>query len=246
MNIISHRGANHLAPQNTIPAFKKALEFNVEGFENDVHLTKDGKIVVCHNYDVDRTSNGTGLIADMTLEELRRLDFGSYFSPEFAGTKIPTLDEFLELCGGLKVINIEIKKPRASGTDIAKKTIERVKDFGLFDALLISSFDDTVLKECKQCDPDTKTALLYSPDSEIIEKVYDDPFTFAKELGCSALHPLLAYVDEDYINEAHENGLAVNPWTVNHEYSIQALLDAGCDGAITDLPDLCRKIIPLD
>jgi glycerophosphoryl diester phosphodiesterase len=88
--IISHRGANKYAPQNTIPAFQKALEFNVEGFENDVHVTKDGVVVVCHNYTIDETSNGKGKIADYTFEELRKFDFGSYFSEEFAGTKIPS------------------------------------------------------------------------------------------------------------------------------------------------------------
>ena len=107
--IIAHRGASKAAPQNTIPAFKKGIEFGCDGFENDVHLTKDGVIVVCHNYEIDETSNGSGLIADMTFEQLRQYDFGSYFDPSFAGTRIPTLDEFLELCSNVEIINIEIK-----------------------------------------------------------------------------------------------------------------------------------------
>ncbi len=92
--IIAHRGANKVAPQNTMPAFIKAKEMGAHGFENDVHYTKDGYIVICHNYSIDETSDGSGLILDMTLEELRKYDFGSYFSPAFAGTRIPTLDEF--------------------------------------------------------------------------------------------------------------------------------------------------------
>lgn len=243
MNIISHRGANRLAPQNTIPAFKKSLEIGVDGFENDVHLTKDGVLVVCHNYDVDHTSNGSGNIADMTFEELRKLDFGSYFSPEFAGTQIPTLDEFLELCGSLKVINIEIKKPPVENSDIAKRTIDKVAEYGLLDTLLISSFDDKVLLDCRDYNPAVKTALLYSPDSPIIDRVFDDPFGFAKSLGCAAVHPLVLYVDEDYIEEAHSLGLMVNPWTVDKEFAIEKLNAIGCDGIITDLPDLARKVI---
>ena len=79
-NIISHRGANKYAPQNTLPAFKRALEIGTDGFETDVHLTKDGKVVLCHNYTIDETSNGKGAITDMVLDELKRYDFGSYFS----------------------------------------------------------------------------------------------------------------------------------------------------------------------
>ena len=151
-NVIAHRGACKVAPQNTIPAFQKAIEMGANGFENDVHVTKDGFLVVCHNHDIDETSNGTGAISDYTLEELRKFDFGSYFSEEFAGTKIPTLDEFLDLCGGLDVINIEIKNPKKAGTDIARKTINKVKEFGLFSKLIISCFNKDILIECKELD----------------------------------------------------------------------------------------------
>ena len=106
--IIAHRGASKAAPQNTLAAFKKAKAMGAHGFENDVHLTKDGVIVVCHNPTIDATSNGTGAICDMTLEELRQYDFGSYFSPEFAGEKIPTL-KFYEVAQGLEIVNVEIK-----------------------------------------------------------------------------------------------------------------------------------------
>ena len=95
-NVIAHRGANIIAPQNTIEAFKMSMEIGCDGFETDIHLTKDGIPVVCHNFTIDETSNGTGAIKDMTLEELREFDFGSYKCSEYAGVKIPTLDEFLE------------------------------------------------------------------------------------------------------------------------------------------------------
>ena len=104
--IIAHRGANRYAPQNTMPAFNKAIELGIDGFENDVHLTKDGYIVVCHNYTVDETSNGTGTITEMTLDELRALDFGVYFCSDFKGTKIPLLSEFFEICKGIEKINV--------------------------------------------------------------------------------------------------------------------------------------------
>ena len=243
MKVIAHRGANKVAPQNTVPAFRKAVEMGADGFENDVHLTKDDFIVVCHNYDIDDTSNGTGKIADMTLEELYKYDFGSYFSEEFAGTKIPRLEEFLELCKGLSVINIEIKKPEQKNSPIVEKTIKMVKDYGLFDNLIISSFEAEILRECKEIDPKTKTGMLYSPDDDYCERICDDPIAFAKEYGFDAYHPYFLMVNEDYIEECHDNGLIVNPWTVNKDYSIEHLLDWGCDGVITDVPDLALEIV---
>lgn len=241
--ILAHRGANHYAPQNTMPAFLKAIELGADGVENDVHLTKDGVLVICHNYDIDQTSNGTGFISDYTLKELKKFDFGSYFSEDFAGTQIPTLDEFLDIAGGFEIINIELKSPKQAGTDIIRKTIEAVKSFNLFDRLIISSFDDRLLVEAKEIDKNVKTGLLYEPSSEKIEAILDDTVGFAKSIGADALHPFVGYVDEDYIEEAHEAGLIVNPWTVNLEKACKKLSEWGCDGIITDTPDVVAEYI---
>lgn len=241
-NVIAHRGASKVAPQNTIPAFQKAIEMGCDGFENDVHLTKDGFVVVCHDHEIDETSNGTGLIADYTLEELRRFDFGSYFSEEFAGTKIPTIDEFLDLCSDLKVVNIEIKTPKQTGTDLVRKTIDKVKEFGLFDKLIVSCFDKDVLIECKEVDSKTRTGILYSMECPYTE-IYDDPVAFAKKINADAIHPLGIFVDEDYIADCHKAGLIVNPWTIDKPYAIERLRDWGSDGVITNYPDLAREII---
>ena len=243
INIIAHRGARRRAPQNTIPAFKKAIELKADGFENDVHLTKDGVIVICHNYDIDETSNGTGYIRDYTYADLLQYDFGASFSPEFAGTKIPRLEEFLALCSkDTKVINIEIKPPQDPDSTIAAQTIAMVKKFGLFDNLIISSFDPKVLVDCKRIDPATKTGLLYEPGEEKCEEVCDDFVAYAKNLNVDAVHPFIGFVSEDYIEEAHEAGLMVNPWTVNEDFQIEALVRWGCDGLITDIPDFAREV----
>lgn len=242
-NIIAHRGACKLAPQNTIPAFLKAIELGANGIENDVHLTKDGVLVICHNYSIDETSNGTGDISDYTLEELKRFDFGSYFSQEFAGTQIPTLDEFLEIAKPLTIMNIELKSPKQKGTDIVKKTIDTVKQHGMLDKLLISSFDDTLLVEAKQIDSSVRTGFLYSPDSPKIDEMFDRPVEFALEIGADALHPLCFFADEEYVQKAHENHLIVNPWTVDYPEGMRALSEWGCDGIITDVPDLAVQVL---
>lgn len=110
--VLAHRGANKVAPQNTLPAFRKAIDFNAGGLETDVHLSMDGHIVICHNYTIDETANGTGRIDEMTLSQLKGFDFGSYFGDEFKGVTLPTLPELLDLTKNMKLINIEIKPPK--------------------------------------------------------------------------------------------------------------------------------------
>ena len=159
--IIAHRGANRYAPQNTIPAFEKAVELGADGTETDVHSTKDGYIVICHNDTVDEMSNGTGAIGSYMFEDIRKLDFGSKFSKDFAGVTLPTVEEYLECMkksDKLSVMNIEIKPNKSEREDIVRKTIEAVKDYGLFDELLISSFDYKMLVEAKKYEPKCKTA----------------------------------------------------------------------------------------
>lgn len=241
-HIIAHRGASVKAPQNTLASFKLASTMKCDGFETDVHLTKDKNVVICHNYDIDETSDGSGFIRDMTLKELRSYDFGSYFDGSFKGEKIPTLHEFLEVVREFSVINIEVKPPLDGNLAVVEKTLEEARGLGLLDKLLISSFSDEVLLESKRLLSSVSTGLLYDPNSAIIEKIFDDPFTFAKSLGCDALHPVYFYVDEDYIERAHKEGFAVNAWTCNREAVISALIAAGCDGIITDVPDTALAV----
>lgn len=238
--VIAHRGANKYAPQNTLPAFKKAYELGCEGFETDVHITKDGKIVICHNYTIDETSTGKGKIADKTLDELKSYDFGSYYSKKFAGTEIPTLDEFLSFVEttDISVLNIEIKSPREKETAIVRETIKAVKEHDLFDRLLISSFDPKLLVEAKTIDSKCKTGFLYSPKSPTLVQMIWRQLRFTKSIGCDAVHPHHIFVNKKFVEDAHRMGIKVNPWTVDDAFTIDRLLKAGCDGIITDLPDV--------
>ena len=243
--VISHRGANKHAPQNTLPAFEKSLEIVVDGFETDIHVTKDGVPVVCHHYTIDETSDGRGLIAEMTLEELRGYDFGSYFSEKFAGTKIPTLEEFLTLCEGadIEILNIELKSPKQGETGIVQKTIDAVKAHGLFDKLIISSFDAKLLVEAKQTDPACKTGLLYSLQTFSSAQVFFTPVTYAASIKADALHPHFIHVTPGYVYRAHKKGIKVNVWTVDKAFLARYLLLCGVDGIITNIPELIKKVI---
>lgn len=246
-NIIAHRGANKRAPQNTLPAFQKALDIGCDGFETDVHLSKDGVPVICHNDTIDATSNGSGRISDLSLEELKSYDFGSYFSKAFAGVTLPTLDEFLSLAatGKLKVLNIELKKePNDSRRDeLVSKTLEAAQRHGLNDILLISSFCPKILKLVKQKDPAIQTAYLYPYGYLHALNVVIPPILRMKDLNCAASHPHKACIRRDYVALCHKNGLAVNVWTVDEADEIRNMLRAGVDGIITDCPDRIHFIL---
>ncbi len=245
-NVISHRGANFFAPQNTLPAFEKSLEIGVDGFETDVHLTKDGVPVLCHNYTINATSDKKGNITDYTYSELREFDFGKYFSPSYKGTKIPSVDEFLTLVASsdIKVLNIELKSPKESGeSEIVTKTIDLVRRYELTDRLIISSFNPDLLLEAKRYAPECRTGLLYSPNHIVAWKISKDPVAFAKEIGADALHPHSIYVTRRYVEKAHAENIIVNPWTVDSPKSIEKMLNCGVDGIITNHPDLVKHLI---
>lgn len=245
IKIISHRGANRIAPQNTLPAFEKAFDMNIDGVETDVHLTSDGVPVICHNYEIDKTSNGRGAIRHMTYEVFRQFDFGSYFSYDFENTKAPSLDEFLSLCEtkDFEIMNIEIKPSLEHDVSVVKKTIDMVKEHGLYERLLISSFSSHMLVEAKKIDRTCHTAYLYSPDKKESYRMMFRAGKFARELGCTALHPQIYYVNESYVTAAHREGIKVNVWTVNKEKDIIRLAKMGVDGLITDTPDFVREVL---
>lgn len=243
--IIAHRGANKKAPQNTIPAFIKAIEENADGFETDVHLTRDNVPVICHNYTIDATSDGVGEISSYTLEEIKKFDFGSYFSEDFADTPLPTLEEFLELTSksDCEIINIELKCPREGMTVLVEKTLECIDKVGCLDKVLISSFSPEILKTVKAMNESCKTAFLY-PTSQInVYKPVINPFPVVENISCDVLHPASAAVLEKHVKLAHEKGLKVNVWTVNEKKAIERLLDFGVDGLITDMPLETRQIV---
>ncbi|MDR0884650.1 MAG: glycerophosphodiester phosphodiesterase [Oscillospiraceae bacterium] len=252
MNIIAHRGANRHFPQNTLPAFQKAVALGADGIETDVHLTADGEIVICHDYTIDGTSNGSGDINLMTLAELRQYDFGVRQGEPFAGLRIPLLRECLEIVRGLKLINIEIKPPRGGSMLVAEKTLAMVAEMGLSDKVLISSFDCNVLIAAKKIAPTVRTGMLYDfviEESPHVEEIMDDPAAFAKKIGADAMHPFVMLMGADpedaaeYIEDCHKAGVDVNPWTVNDSEVVQLMQSLHCDGVITDVPDIARNAI---
>lgn len=244
--VIAHRGANKKAPQNTLPAFITAINEGTDGFETDVHLTRDGIPVICHNYTIDATSDGRGEITSYSLDELKAFDFGSYFSEDFRNTPLPTLDEFLELTSesSCEIINIELKCPRDKNIrHLVEKTLDSVKKYGCLDRVIISSFSPEVLMTVKKTDPRCKTAFLYPISNPSVCRFIVYPFFMVKKIGCDIIHPAHVAVTRNLVKTAHKLGIKVNVWTVNEKSTILKLLDYGVDGIITDKPLETREII---
>lgn len=240
--VLAHRGANKVAPQNTLPAFEKAIQLNADGIETDVHLCKDGELVICHNYTVDATSNGKGSIDEMTFAELRELDFGSYFSNDFKGVTLPTLAELLTLVKNMQLINIEIKAPKKDN-DLVKRVVEEVYKFGVEKNSIISCFDPECIKQVKDIDKNIKTALLYEDDELGNEIMAFGVAKYCQQLKADAAHPHRNLITYKEIIDLHNLGIAVNPWTVNLKEDIIKLTNWGCDALITDIPDYCRQVL---
>ncbi|MBR5246391.1 MAG: glycerophosphodiester phosphodiesterase [Clostridia bacterium] len=240
--VLAHRGANTFAPQNTIPAFQKSVDFKADGIETDVHLCLDNEIVICHNYTIDETSNGFGRIDEMTLSQLKGYDFGSYFSKEFVGVTLPTMSELLDVVKDMALINIEIKPPQKDN-DLVKKVVEKIHEYGIVNNSIVSCFDPECVRQVKEFDKNVQTALLYEKSELGNEIMSFGVAKYCQQLGVDAAHPEYFLISHKEIMELHNLGIKVNPWTVNEREDIIKLTKWGCDALITDVPDFCKKVL---
>ncbi len=234
--VLGHRGAKGHAPENTLASFAKALELGATMVELDIHLSRDGHLVVIHDADVARTTNGSGLVADLTLAEIRQLDAGSWFHPSFAGQRVPTLGEVWDFLAGRLPVNVEIKKgPRGPHDGIVERLAEFLVGRGALQQVVVSSFEPSYLRQLRQLLPDVQIALLY-------HKPLPDPCRLALDEGWQALHPHLSCVTPALVEQAHAQGLLVRGWNPNTAPEMEPLLDAGVDGIGTDFPEILRAL----
>lgn len=233
--IWAHRGASKAAPENTLPAFQAAATLGADGVELDVQRTRDGQLVVCHDETIDRTSNGSGNLADYTLSELKGLDF-SAGHPEFTNVPIPTLAEVLDILGPTGVmINIELKNSVVPYPDMEWQVLELVHAAGWDERVFYSSFNHRSMHMLAEAD--YPVGLLY-------DAVLWRAAKYAAELGASALHPSgrVVRVNPGSVRAAHKRGLSVNVWTIDKPAHIQTLLDLEVDAIITNVPDVALGV----
>lgn len=242
--IWAHRGASGEAPENTIEAFQLALEQGADGFELDVQRTADGVLVVCHDETVDRTSDGSGAIVDLSWAQLQEFDFSAGKSG-FADVRIPTLAQVLELVVGTSaVVNIELKNSieRYPGMEaevadlVARMGLDRQMRMGLDRQIWYSSFNHLSLVELVRLGVTGGLGALY------IEQLVR-PWDYVSGFGASALHPAAYTVTPELVEASHRVGVRVHPWTIDDPETLRSLAAAGVDAVITNLPALAREVI---
>ena len=234
--IFAHRGASGAAPENTLEAFDLAVRMGAHGVELDVHLCRSGELVVAHDETVDRVSDGTGRIRDLSLKELKALSFNR-LHPEYRNARLPLLSEVFQLLRptGLSV-NIELKNSMVDYPDLERKVLEEIaRDFDL-SRVIFSSFNHYSMLRVKELEPSVPCGLLY-------DGVFVRPWDYAKRLGVDAIHPHFSEVllPGGECAAAREAGIQVNTWTVNAPEIMDAVLREGPDILITNYPDQALK-----
>lgn len=233
----AHRGAAGYAPENTLESFELAVRQGADGVELDVQMTKDGELVVIHDEEIDRVSNGSGLVKDFSLKELKQLNFNRTH-PEYEYVQIPTLQEVYEILKPAGVaINVELKTGIYFYPGIGQKVLSLAEEMEMKGRIWYSSFNHMTLTTLKRMDPTIRTGILY-------EDGWLNVPEYAEKMGVDALHP--AYYNLQYpgvVKEAKSKGLKLHVWTVDDERVMKYLIKEGIDAIITNYPDRAVKVV---
>jgi glycerophosphoryl diester phosphodiesterase len=237
--IFAHRGASLYAPENTLAAFKLAIEQGAEAIELDVKLTADSQVVVIHDQTIDRTTNGSGKVNQLTLGELKKFDAGSYFSPEFSGEKVPTLVEVFETVDPSILINIELTNYGSPFDKLPEKVAELVVLHQRQSGVIFSSFSPLALRRIYALLPETPIGLLAIP-GKLGALMRSGVNLFVPH---AAIHPEKQDVTPQLIKRLHQKGKRVNVFTVNDFETMRYLFELRVDGIFTDDPILANKAL---
>jgi len=224
---IAHRGASSYAPENTFAAFDLAIEMGARHLELDVHVSRDGHLLVIHDDTVDRTTDGSGPVASHTLASLAALDAGAWFDPRFKGERIPTLGALLERYKGQAHLHVELKGHSA---DLAQRTVDLIHSRGMAAEVTVTSFQKAKLEETRAHAPELPTGWL-------VAEVSDAHVAQARALGLTQLCPRAGTVTPELVNRLHAEGFIVRAWGVATEDLMRQVVTAGADGMTVNFPD---------
>lgn len=235
--VIGHRGAAGHAPENTLAAFRHGLALGADGVECDVHMSRDGRIVVIHDATVNRTTNGEGRVGDLTFEELSALDAGSWFDARFAGERLPSLEEVFavireaELASGKeRWLFVELKHGEDVYPGIEQALLLAIAGSGLFERVAVISFDHRAIARLQAMAPALRTGVLY--DARPM-----DGASLARAAGAGWIGPAVKWVDAAEVSQAREAGLEVFVWTANQEAAMRRVIELGVSAVGSDYPD---------
>ncbi|WP_411822544.1 glycerophosphodiester phosphodiesterase [Leptospira sp. 'Mane'] len=232
---MGHRGARGLFPENTLVSFRKSYPFT-KYFELDTMLCGSGELVVIHDETIDRTTTGKGKVSDLDLREIQKYDAGSFFSKEFAGEKIPTLQELIEKMPTDTVFDIEVKSEGLERERIllAEALVPLIRNLKIRNRVFVSSFDSHLLEKVKLKDPNLLRG-------QLLEKEWDESLWNLSEPDLILPHH--SSVRREWVDQLNEKNLIVIPYTVNEEKDWVRSIDAGVAGIITDRPDLLKSFL---
>ena len=239
MWVVAHRGASAYAPENTMAAFRRAVELGARFIETDLHLTRDARVVAMHDATLDRTTNGHGLVDSLSLKDVRALDAGSWFAApsakSFAGERVPTLNEILQFAKEKDVIfYLEIKSDATWGVEHA--VVASLRDTGEAARVIILSFDPATLLSVNRLDQTMMTGYLCEhPSNDLVERTV--------RAGARQLAARGDLVTPDLVKKAHHAGLQVVAWTINEPDQMRRLIAAGVDGIMSDYPDRLLRVL---
>ena len=249
VEVIAHRGSSGAAPENTLAAVRLAIRHDSDVVENDIQRTRDGELVTMHDTTLDRTTDVEQVfparapwnVGDFTLEEIKRLDAGSWFAPRFAGQEVPTLEEWVNAVGRKAGMLLEPKSP-ALYPGIERDLDKELRSLPAFnralrdDRVVMQSFDHVWLRQYKHLAPDVPVGLLYGTDPTEAEVT-------AAATWAQQVNPALGAIDEDTVERVHAHGLETHVWTVNAGQDMYTAMEWQVDGIITNYPQVLRDII---
>ncbi len=240
--VIAHRGFSAEAPENTLVAVRAAIAAGADMVEVDVTLTADGEVVVIHDDTLDRTTDGSGPVADHTLEQLLRLDAGSWFARRFRGERIPTLAQVLDEVRGRILINVEIK-PEAVGEEveggIAERVVKLIEERDMRNQVIVSSFEPRALQQIDEIDPEIATASLYN--EELHRDM--DPLAIVGAVGARTLNLSKDQVTPAIVERCRQNQVQVGVYTANRAREMRRLIRMDVDAIFTDRPDRLIEVL---
>ena len=230
--IAGHRGDSSAAPENTLAAFEKAIEGGADFVELDVTETQDGALVILHDDSLERTTGLMENVWDVTYEEIQQLDAGSWFSEDYTGERIPTLQEAIDVCKGKIKMNIEIKSAGHESEEFVGKIVKTIQDNELQEGCIVTSFDYFMVKEVKELDPSIQAGVVLSQKEQKLADYRDmDIFSIYWKI-----------LDKSMVEEAHKMGKQVHVWTVNERKDMKRFQKMGADCIITNEPRLAKEV----
>jgi glycerophosphoryl diester phosphodiesterase len=236
--VIAHRGFSGNAPENTLAAIRQAISVGADMVEVDVTVTADGHVILLHDETLDRTTNGKGPPFESSLDDIKKLDAGSWFDPRYEGETVPTLVETLETVKGLILINIEIKA-EAVEFGVVRKVAGQIVTQGMLDQVVVSSFSPDALRQMKATNPAIITASLFNKELHIGR----DPLEILREVDSQAFNISSKRLTVAMVERCHRQMIPVAVYTVNEPEEMRRVMGMGVDAIFTDYPDQMLEIV---